>query len=348
MQNNIQEKIAKAYCWKNFTTAVISSGLINATYKYETEKENFIVQQINTSVFKNPTAINENIQLISNYLQETKQEKLFPSLIEHSTGNTLLQIENNYYRAFEFIENSITTPVVNNAQQAYEAAKQFGKFTFLLKNFDAKTLNTTLPNFHNLSLRYQEFENALSNGNATRIKENKTLINAIQKQQFIVQRFENFIQESSVKIRVTHHDTKISNVLFNKNNQAIFVIDLDTIMPGYFLSDVGDMIRTYISPVSEEEKDFSTIIIREEVLKAIQEGYLYYMKNELSSFEKENFFFSGEVLIYMQAIRFLTDYFNNDIYYQTTYPHQNKIRAANQINLLEKLQYTLSKENFSN
>jgi len=115
------------------------------------------------------------------------------------------------------------------------------------------------------------------------------------------------------------------------------VIDLDTVMPGYFISDVGDMMRTYLSPVSEEEKDFSTISIRNDFFNAIVRGYLDEMSQELSDVEKAHFVYAGKFMIYMQAIRFLTDYLNNDRYYTPRYEGHNYIRAGNQAVLLQKL-----------
>ena len=138
-------------------------------------------------------------------------------------------------------------------------------------------------------------------------------------------------------MRVTHDDTKISNVLFNEDGKGICVIDLDTVMPGYFISDVGDMMRTYLSPVSEEEKDFDKIDVREDYFKAIAQGYLAEMADELSSAELKHFVYSGLFLTYMQALRFLTDYFNNDTYYGSSYEGHNYVRAKNQVILLQRL-----------
>jgi Ser/Thr protein kinase RdoA (MazF antagonist) len=139
------------------------------------------------------------------------------------------------------------------------------------------------------------------------------------------------------KLRVTHHDTKISNVLFDADGKGLCVIDLDTVMPGYFISDVGDMMRTYLSPVSEEENEFGKIEVRDDFYKAIVQGYYNEMKDELTETEKKYFFYAGTFMIYMQALRFLTDYLNDDIYYGAKYPRHNFVRAKNQVVLLEQL-----------
>lgn len=245
--------------------------------------------------------------------------------------------KDGYFRLFPFVQDSHTVDTVQTPEEAYEAAKQFGRFTKLLSPLDTNKLQITLPDFHNLSLRYQQFQHALNEGNKDRITKSNLSIELLQKQVSIVTEFEAIKQNPDFKLRVTHHDTKISNILFDEKKRGLCVIDLDTVMPGYFISDVGDMMRTYLSPVSEEEKDFSKIEVRDEYFSAIVRGYLHEMNNELTSTEKNYFVFAGKFLIYMQALRFLTDYFNNDVYYGAKYPDQNFVRANNQIVLLEKL-----------
>jgi Ser/Thr protein kinase RdoA (MazF antagonist) len=138
------------------------------------------------------------------------------------------------------------------------------------------------------------------------------------------------------KQRVMHHDTKISNVLFDNSSKAICIVDLDTVMPGYFISDTGDIFRTYLSPVDEEEADLDKIQIRTSFFKAIVEGYLSEMKDELSETEKQYFLYAGKFMIYMQALRFIADYLNNDIYYGARYEGHNLVRGKNQVVLLQK------------
>jgi hypothetical protein len=125
--------------------------------------------------------------------------------------------------------------------------------------------------------------------------------------------------------------------LFDDDDKGICVIDLDTVMAGYFISDVGDMMRTYLSPANEEEKDFSKVQVREEYFQSIWDGYTKEMKDELNKEEKEHFIYAGKFMIYMQALRFLTDYLNNDVYYGTKYEGQNFVRAGNQVVLLQRL-----------
>jgi hypothetical protein len=207
----------------------------------------------------------------------------------------------------------------------------------VLRDFPAEDLKITLPGFHNLAYRYEQFEQAIENGNPSRIQSSTQEIDYLVSKNHIVSTYKQIVTTKEFKVRVTHHDTKISNVLFDKDGKGICVIDLDTLMPGYFISDVGDMLRTYLSPVSEEERDFKKIAIREDFFEGIACGYLREMSGELTAKEIEHFVYSGLFMIYMQALRFLTDYLNDDVYYGAAYPGHNHVRAKNQIVLLERV-----------
>lgn len=323
------------------TITPIDQGLINHTWKVEQNGHALILQQVNNTVFQNPEDIAFNIEEISRYLKYQHPEYFFVSPVKTFDGNELVyKNENGYFRVFPFVENSHAVNVVETPQQAYEGAKQFGKFTAVLSGFDSTKLKITIPNFHNLSLRYEQFEEALKKGNTNRVNESATLISLLKDCSDIVTEYENIKTLNDFKLRVTHHDSKINNVLFNKKNKGLCVIDLDTVMPGYFISDVGDMMRTYLSPVNEEEKDFSKIVIRKEYYEAIVDGYMSEMKDELTEVEKKYFFYAGKFSIYMQALRFLSDYLNDDTYYGSAYAGQNFIRASNQIVLLQKFMET--------
>lgn len=330
-----------------YQITAFGNGLINNTWRIQNSHEDYILQRINDNVFKQPAAITQNISLIATYLKQHHPDYIFAEPIKTGSGEEMFfDKEQGYMRLFPFVKNSHTIDVVQTASQAYEAAKQFGKFTRLLAGLDITQLKITLPNFHNLSLRYQQFLQALENGNKERIEECTQSIQCIKQHISIVQEFDKIQLNTDFTSRVTHHDAKISNVLFDKNNKGICVIDLDTVMPGYFISDVGDMMRTYVSPVSEEEKDYTNISIRADFVEAIISGYSSEMDAELSATEKKYFLYAGKFMIYMQAIRFLTDYINNDSYYGSKYPGHNLIRANNQIVLLQKLiEYDTHKSN---
>ncbi len=313
-------------------------GLINKTWLVKNSHTCYILQKINENVFKKPESIAGNMKMVADYLAERHPGYLFIKSIRTKKGEEMARIEGNgYFRLTGYVSNSHTINTVQNPQHAYEAARKFGEFTKLLSGFEINKLQITLPDFHNLSLRYNQFTDALKTGNKKRINQSKHLADFIIANRNITNTYEGILKNTSFKLRVTHHDTKINNILFDKNNKGLCVIDLDTVMPGYFISDVGDMFRTYISPANEEERDFTKIEIRNEYFKAIWNGYMSEMRDELSKEEKEHFIYAGKFLIYMQAIRFLTDYFNNDVYYATQYDDQNLVRAGNQVTLLQRL-----------
>ncbi|AYD47323.1 phosphotransferase enzyme family protein [Arachidicoccus soli] len=316
----------------------IGSGLINHTWKINFQNKNYILQRINSDVFKYPQHIDDNILLLSNYLKMYSPEYLFVSPIQSLKGDSMVFLEGfGFFRLFPFIESSITYTATENTKQSYEAAKQFGKFTRMLSGLPTNKLKIVISDFHNLSLRYAQFMEAIKKGNKERSIIAKEMISYLLAQKQILEDYEGLIHQNIFTKRVTHYDTKISNVLFNENDEGICVIDLDTIMPGYFISDVGDMIRTYVCPVTEEEKDTSKILIREAHFEAIVNGYLSEMRDELNDREIKYFVYAGKFMIYMQAIRFLTDYLNNDIYYGAKYETHNLVRANNQMELLKAL-----------
>ncbi|HTD39620.1 MAG TPA: aminoglycoside phosphotransferase family protein, partial [Mucilaginibacter sp.] len=245
--------------------------------------------------------------------------------------------EDGVFRLFPFIDDSVSINAVTSYKQAYEAAKQFGKFTFLLKDFDTSQLRDTIQSFHDLTLRCNEFEKVSKYADPKKLEQAKWAVSEIEKHKDILTTYKQLKSSGKLPVRVIHHDAKINNVLFDNNWNGICLIDLDTVMAGYFISDVGDMLRTYLSPANEDETDLSKIIVDEQCFEAIHNGYLSEMSTELTAFEKEHFIYAGKFMIYMQAIRFLTDYLNGDKYYHITYAGQNLNRANNQLTLLNQL-----------
>lgn len=323
---------------ENLRVESFGSGLINHTWKVITADKDYILQRINHHVFEKPDAIAHNISLIADYLKLHYPDYYFVAPLASNGGSEMIYLkEKGYFRLFPFVPGSHSKDVVETPIQAYEAAVQFGRFTNLLSGLDVSRLRITVPLFHDLTLRYRQFLMALDKGNRHRVIEAANLIKLLTSYSGIVTEYKNIRTNPQFKLRVTHHDTKISNVLFNAEGKGLCVIDLDTVMPGYFISDVGDMMRTYLSPVSEEESDFSRIVIRDEYYEAIVRGYYSELKDQLTQTEKDYFFYAGKFMIYMQALRFLTDYLNDDIYYGCEYPKHNLNRAKNQAVLLEQL-----------
>ncbi len=332
------DDVLESYGLMNATVEALGNGLINHTWKVQAGGKLFVLQRINENVFRQPQNIAFNIKLIGEYLQATYPDYLFTRPVVSANGEEMICVDGGWYRMFPFIEGSHTITTVKTPEQAYEAAAQFGKFTTKLSGFDVHALRTSLPHFHDLALRYEQFLNSIKAGNAGRIVEAKDLIEALLAKKDIVTVFASLQRDKNFMTRVTHHDTKISNVLFDESGKGLCVIDLDTVMPGYFISDAGDMLRTYLSPVNEEEADTDKIVVRDDFYKAIAQGYTEWMKDELTAVERRHFFYAGEFMTYMQALRFLTDHLNNDVYYGAAYEGHNLVRAKNQVVLLQRLQ----------
>jgi Ser/Thr protein kinase RdoA (MazF antagonist) len=334
------EFVLPAYGLKEENSLLVpfGTGLINSTWKVTTPDNAYILQRVNDAVFLDPEAIAHNIRVVAAYLKEHYPSYPFIAPLTSTEGSEMVYVKDKgFFRMFPFVPGSHSKDVVQTPRQAYEAALQFGRFTHLLSGLDVSQLKLTIPSFHDLELRYNQFLQALEKGDTVRLKDAAALIEKLQSYSFIVEEYKGIRHNPEFKLRVTHHDTKISNVLFDKDDKGICVIDLDTVMPGYFISDVGDMMRTYLSPVNEEENDLDKIEVRDDFYKAIVQGYYHDMKNDLTATEKEYFFYAGEFMIYMQALRFLTDHLNNDIYYGSKYPGHNYNRALNQATLLDAL-----------
>ena len=206
----------------------------------------------------------------------------------------------------------------------------------LLAGIPLDHFKETIPAFHDLNLRFQQFGRALTEAPKERKEAADEAIAMALAHREIVDIFENL--KKTLPLRVQHHDTKISNVLLHKDSfNGTCVIDLDTLMPGYFLSDLGDMMRTYLCAYDENETDLAKITIREDYFKALVSGYLSEMADILTAEEKTQLLFAGKFILYMQALRFLSDYLQGSIYYPISYPEQNLLRSLNQFQLLQSI-----------
>lgn len=341
MEIKIDENVLGQYNLKanHITLKQIGSGHINRTYLLTnlTSNEKFVVQSINANVFTDPNIIDTNIQLVAEYLKKHFPNYLFPAPIATISGTTMVHYENEFWRMSKFVDNTIAFDTLTSPTQAYEAAKQFGKLSRLLDGFDSYKLRPAIVGFHDLKLRYQQFEQALKNSSGDFLASAKNVIALAIGNQNILNQFETYTQRNDFPDRVMHHDTKISNVLLEEHSfKGACVIDLDTLMPGKFISDLGDMMRTYLCAFSENETDLSKIKIRLPYFEAMIKGYLSEMSTILTETEKELILFSGKYIIYMQGLRFLTDYLNGSVYYPIKYAEQNLDRTKNQFKLLSE------------
>lgn len=316
--------------------ALFGNGLIHKTYTVSKgSSPEYILQEVNTSVFKTPLNIASNLEALSDFLIQNDKEVFYPTPLPTKNGEPYAIESGSFFRLTPFVKGSHTVDFCSTAEQAYEAAAQFGKFTAAFKGMDVSILKPTIPRFHDLSFRWEQFTEALLNGNRERIQHAAKIIDQVKANYSIVERYQSILSSPQFLQRVTHHDTKITNVLLNEQGKGVCVIDLDTVMPGLLISDLGDMFRTYLSPGNEEDTDLSQVYVRTDFYKAIIAGYLDHMNDQLSIEELNSVNYAGEFMIYMQALRFLTDYLNNDRYYGIKYPLNNFNRTINQLALLD-------------
>jgi len=316
------------------------AGLINATWilKDREGRIKYILQKINHQVFKRPEDIDHNLRIIGAHLAHSHPGYLFTAPYQAPDGHTLYHSpEGDYFRIFPFVNGSKSLDVVSRPEQAYEASRSFARFSKMLNDLDNSQLRDTLPHFHDLGLRYEQFDQAVRQAPAPLLSQATAEIAFLQAHRDYVDEWKALKQAGDFPLRVIHHDTKISNILFDKDDKALCVIDLDTVMPGYFISDMGDMMRTYLPPVSEEEQDLSAVHARPEYFRAIVSGYLDGMEGSLTTLEQRQFIFAGRFMIYMQALRFIADFLEGDIYYGARYEGHNLLRGRNQIRLLQSL-----------
>lgn len=318
----------------------LSTGLINNSYKIECgDGQQVMLQQINTSIFLNPEDIQSNYTQIFDHFNQIASYQL-PRIIPTIDGHTLFQYQNDTWRCFEFFDGTYSPLVANTPQEAYTVAKCFGKFSADLSSINMKKLRYILPGFHDLALRFTQFETALANTTKQRKIAVQPYIDLAYDNHKYVVWFNSISQQpDKYPLHILHQDCKIANILFFKNDpNKLCPIDLDTTQPGLFFSDIGDMVRSMVPNISENNTELDKMVLRTDFYDAIKKGYLESMSQFLTKEETNYLDISGNIIIYMQALRFLTDFLNGDIYYKTTYAEQNKDRTANQFKLLELLQ----------
>ncbi|MEQ1677964.1 MAG: aminoglycoside phosphotransferase family protein, partial [Chitinophagaceae bacterium] len=293
MKQASYKEVLAAYCnpFHEFTVEPVSNGLINHSYivTSDTSGSSFLLQQINHTVFKDPVLVQENYELVWNYLKDSGTDFFIPEPKEFTREVTLYCDSNdNYWRVFEYIYGTETLSSPGSPAQAKEVAAIFGRFTSSFDEFDIDELNITIPGFHNLSARYDQFERSLKNHQYERLQKATSVIGELRKRERYANLYDVFTESSEFLQRVMHHDAKIGNVLFDiDSGKAVCPVDFDTTMPGYFFSDLGDMIRSMASTLDENDTSLEAINIRKEYYEAIIAGYLEWMEDKLTEAEKK-------------------------------------------------------------
>ncbi len=326
------------------------SGLINRTYVavYDDggKRVRYIVQRINTNLFKNVDGLMNNIKLVTEFNRaeiaerggDPDRESL--TLVFTKDGNAYYRTEEgDCYRVYVFIENAKGYDVVEKPEHFYESAVAFGKFAQLLDRFDSSKLFEVLPDFHNTVKRFDNLKKSLAADKLNRAKDVKAEIDFALGHENIIGNIVNLLNSGEMPTRVTHNDTKLNNVLIDtRTDKAVCVIDLDTMMPGSICYDFGDSIRFGCNPCLEDEHDTSKVIFDLPLFETYARGYLSVFGNTITDIERKNLPMGAILMTYECGIRFLTDYLDGDVYFRMKREGQNVDRTRSQFKLVSDME----------
>lgn len=322
----------------------LGNGLINDTYKIMVQgKPGYVLQRINNSVFTNVDMLQDNIEAVTNHIRKKYETQGVKDISRHvlhflkaDTGKTYVVEEGKYWRVMDFIADSYTYEAVT-PEYAYYAGRSFGDFESLLTDLEAP-IGEIIPDFHNIEFRLKQLDEAIADDKVGRMKEPEAQgyvdkIKSVADQMCLG---EKLYREGRLPKRICHCDTKVNNMLFDKDGNVLCVIDLDTVMPSFVFSDFGDFLRSAANTGKEDDPNLDNIHFNMEVFKAFAKGYLEGTKSFLLSVEKENLPYAATLFPYMQAVRFFADYLNGDTYYKIQYPEHNLVRTRAQWKLYEE------------
>ena len=323
------------------------NGHINDTLKVTTASgvANFILQRINHLIFTNVDMLQNNIEVVTSHIRKKLEAQGEPDIdrkvlafLPTKEGKPYHFDGENYWRVCRMIPDSQSLEEIT-PELSYEAGKAFGNFQSMLSDIPEGTLGETIPNFHNMGFRLQQFHDALSANAAGRLEGVKDIVEEIEKRAEAMCIQEKLNREGKLKKRINHCDTKVNNILFDTNtNEVLCVIDLDTVMPGYVLSDIGDFIRTGANTGAEDDANLDNVNVNMDIFKAYTRGYMETARSFLTPLEISLLPYGGRLLTYMQTVRFFTDYLNGDTYYKIHHPEHNLQRTKAQFKLLQSLE----------
>lgn len=321
----------------------LGEGLINDTFKvYVKGHDNpqYVLQRINNAIFQDVDMLQDNIEKVTNHIRkkliaknETDVDRKVLNFIKTKEDKNYYYDGEKYWRLMTFIADSYTYQSVT-PEYSYTAGLAFGEFQSMLSDIE-ETLGETIPSFHNIELRLSQLREAVENDVAGRVKEVKYYLDEIEKRAEVMCRGEQLYREGKLPKRICHCDTKVNNMLFDKDGNVLCVIDLDTVMPSFIFSDFGDFLRSAANTGAEDDKDLDKIDFNMEIFEAFTKGYLEGTKSFLLPIEKENLPYAAKLFPYMQTVRFLADYINGDTYYKIQYPEHNLVRTEAQWKLFE-------------
>ena len=327
---------------------VNTQGHINTTF-VSTFEDNGVTrkythQMINKNVFKKPDEVMSNIVKVTEHIQAKvkgmpNEDKRCLHVIPTKEGKSFHIDENGeYWRTYEFIDDVNSYDSFSSMESVKNLGRAIGKFEKLLSDFDGAQLFDTIPHFHDLGMRYGQLEDAIKADVKGRLALCKPELDYLMANRERGERLWHDFETGVLPNRVTHNDTKMNNVLFDKDtDEALCVIDLDTIMPGTVLFDTGDMIRTACNTGLEDDKNLDNVNFDRNVYENLIGGYIEEAGEFLTDAERNGIKESGRTITQTIAVRFLTDYIAGDTYFHTDYDEHNLVRARTQIKLMQSM-----------
>jgi len=322
---------------------VCGNGHINSTYIVTVESgKRYILQILNTAIFKDPTGVMNNIVAVTDHIRkglaeagEDTERGTMRVVLTKEGANGYTDDEGRFWRAYDFVEGTVCRLTVDSPETFSRVGEAFGDFQRRLSDFDASKLIESIPNFHNTKKRYVDFLAAVERNAAGRVDSVREEIRFITDRADKCALIVDALACGDLPLRVTHNDTKLSNILLDEvTEEAVCIIDLDTVMPGSSLYDFGDSIRTGAASAAEDEPDLDKVHFLPEMFKAYARGFIKGTGGALTETELQMLPDGGYIITLEQAIRFLGDYLDGDTYYHTDYPDHNLVRARTQLKLV--------------
>lgn len=328
----------------------IKIGHINSTYTLYFDQgssvKRYLLQEINTHVFKNPIQLMENIEKITTFLSEkvrlsgAKNYENLSLRVIHTLDHHsyMISSKNHFFRVYNFIENAKTYQKTNDLKLFYNAGKTIGTFQNMLSDFDASQLHETIPNFHNTPYRFQTFLKVLKENPCDRAKDCEEEIQFVLHLKDFTPVITSLIEQKLIPIKVTHNDTKLNNIMFDcETKEGLCLVDLDTVVPGTILYDFGDAIRSGCNRADEDEKNLEKVRFSVDLFKAFSEGYLSSVASSITECEVNHLVDSAILMTFECGMRFLTDYLDGDHYFKTKYDNHNLVRCRTQFHLVKQM-----------
>ena len=322
------------------------NGHINSTFLVCTDEKRYILQKVNTNVFKKPHQVMRNIAGVTAHIKaKAEKEGLDPTKATLTVIPTLMgkpyfdTADGQCWRLYEFIEDTVAPEKVECAQDFYNCAFAFGVFQQQLSDYPAEELFETIPNFHNTPWRFENLVKAVEADAVGRVASVKDEIDFALSRKDFCSILENAREAGELPLRVTHNDTKLNNILFDdKTGEAVCVIDLDTVMPGYSVNDFGDSIRFGANTAAEAETDLSKVSLDLELFRTYADGFIKGCGGKLTKKELELLPVGAMMMTFECGMRFLTDHLEGDVYFKIHRENHNLDRCRSQFQLVRSIE----------